>query len=88
MFADTAERSLHINAYPGSRGFQFPAQLAALLGLKSPDEIAMTVMRPSGDLLFHGITQLSSGTEITSVEVCGDVQPGEELRITASRPPK
>lgn len=80
--------SFRISAYTKSKGFQVPVAVAdALGGLRSPDEIALTIMRKSGETIFHGIANLASGTEVTAVGVCQHIEPGEELWIVASKPP-
>ena len=80
--------SFHLNAYEKSKGFEFPRHLATLLGLKKNDRIALTIKRPkSGELLYHGVTTLTSGTEVLRRDVFKNIQPGEELCIAASRPP-
>lgn len=80
--------TFRIHAYPNSKGFQVPVSVAAVLGgLSSPDEIALTIMRKSGETIYHGIAKLTSGTEVTAVNVCKDIEAGEELWIIASRPP-
>jgi hypothetical protein len=85
-----ATASFRIHAYPSSKGFQIPVSVAELLGGLSSsknDEIALTIIHQSGETIYHGVAKLTSGTEVTAVEVCDSIIPGEELWVVASKAP-
>lgn len=79
--------SFYITAYPGQKGFCIPQKVTQFLDLHSRSNIALKVTRTNGDLLYQGISNLTSGTEVTSVDACRRITPGEELRLEVSRAP-
>jgi len=83
--------TFHLTSYKSEkrqRGFNIPVEVARFLDLPNDSEVALRVERPSGQLMFHCIAKMTSGTEITAAELCRRIEYGEDLRITASRPPE
>ena len=73
--------------YSKKKGFEFPAKLHALFGFRKNDRVALLIARPSGEVVFCGISRFTSGTEVTEVETCRNLELGEDILVTASRAP-
>jgi hypothetical protein len=79
--------SITISAKCHEKGGQFSLQKAATaLGLGPDSEIALTVRKLSGELVFHGVTQMGSGFEVYGVEVKG-LGSNEPIIVEVSLPP-
>ena len=64
--------SITISVKSHEKGERFSLQRAATaLGLNPDSKIALTVRRLSGELVFHGVTQMRSGFEVYGPEVKG-----------------
>lgn len=80
--------SITLSAKSHEKGGHFSIQKAATaLGLGPDAEIALTVRRSSGELVFHGITQMGSGFEVYGVEVKG-LASYEPIIAEVSIPPR
>ena len=55
--------------------------------MKKQKEVALTVAKRNGEVIFRGIASLTSGTEITGVNLCRKLTPGEENRVTVTSAP-
>jgi hypothetical protein len=82
--------TFHTNVYSeksnqSRRGFEFPTRLATLLGWKRGKSfvLALTVAKPSGEVVFHGLAPFTSGTEIRDRRL----EYGEPIRVTACAAP-
>ncbi len=71
------------------KGFEFPKHLAELLGKKKgkPFTLALTITRPSGEVVFHDLASTTSGTEIREARIFDNLEYGDEIRVTACNPP-
>ena len=79
-----------VDTYESKQGLNVPKDIVALLGLKSDNndrDIALTVASPTGNIVFHGIGRLTSGTEICSGDAIKNLPLHERVIVTASRPP-
>jgi len=88
MKARNISVTFHVDVYNSRPWFQVPKQIVRLLGLKSGRVIAVSVSTPEGELLYHGLANLHSGTEIYDAHISKRLTKGEEIRVTASRPPE
>jgi hypothetical protein len=82
--------TFHTNVYSKNwKGFQFPAALARLFGRKKGKKLslALTITKPSGEPVFHGLASLTSGTEIGMASIFRNLEHGEEIRVTACNVP-
>lgn len=88
MKARNISATFHVDVYDSKPWFQVPRAITKLLELKSNSVIAISISRPDGELLFHGLASMGSGTEIYRVYVSKKLKKGEEIRVTVSRPPE
>jgi hypothetical protein len=87
MKARNISVTFHVDVYDSRPWFQVPRAIAKVLGVKSGDEIAVTISTPKGGLLYHDLATLGSGTEIYQAQIGRRLRKGQEIRVTASRPP-
>jgi len=71
------------------KGFEFPTLLAELFGKKKgkPFALALTITRPTGEVVFHGLAPFTSGAEIREAGIFRDLDYDDEIRVTASKAP-
>jgi hypothetical protein len=71
------------------KGFEFPKQLAKLLGWKKEERftLALTITKPTGEVVFHDLAEFTSGTEIREVRIFGNLDYDDEIRVTACNAP-
>lgn len=82
--------TFHTNVYSKNwKGFQFPEPLARLLGRKKGKRLtlALTIAKLTGEVVFHGVASLTSGTEVGMASVFRNLEHGEEIRVTACKAP-
>jgi hypothetical protein len=88
MKARNTSVTFHVDVYDSKPWFQVPRAITKLLELKSNTVIAISISRPNGELLYHGLARMGSGTEIYRAYVSKKLKKGEEIRVTVSRPPE
>lgn len=76
-----------IKTRPNSIGFRFPEEIRTLLGLDTDVPVALVVRRITGELIFWGVSKLTSHCELTDAGIFRNLECGEEILVTASRPP-
>jgi hypothetical protein len=84
--------TFHTNIYSkksarSKKGFQFPKELFKLFRFRRHGSVALVITRTSGEAVFHGLGNFTSGTEITKAAIFRDLDFDEEIRVTASCPP-
>jgi hypothetical protein len=86
--------TFHANVYSkksdqSRKGFEFPEKLAEQLGWKKGKRftLALTITKPSGEVVFHDLASFTSGTEIREARIFRNLEHGEEIRVTAYSPP-
>jgi hypothetical protein len=86
--------TFHTKAYSkksnqSRKGFEFPVSLARLLGWKKgkPFTLALTITKPSGEPVFHGLTSFTSGTEIRAANIFDDLEYDDPIKVTACNAP-
>jgi hypothetical protein len=84
--------TFHVTTYSKTtpkrkQGFEFPKQLFALFGFKRHSPVALIITRLSGEVVYCGVSQFTSGTEITQAATCRKLKFGEQILVTASRAP-
>jgi hypothetical protein len=86
--------TFHTNVYSkksgqSRKGFEFPKQVAKQLGWKSgkPFTLALTITKPSGEVVFHDLASFTSGTEIREARIFRNLQHDDEIRVSAWNSP-
>jgi hypothetical protein len=80
--------SITLAAKSHEKGGHFSIQKAATaLGLGPDAEIALTVWRATGELIFHGRKKMGSGFEIYGVEIEG-IGSYEQIIAEVALPPR
>jgi hypothetical protein len=79
--------TFHVDVYNTRPWFQIPRSIARVLGVKSGDKIAVNISMPNGELLYHDLATLGSGTEIYHPHNGKTLAKGKEIRVTISHPP-
>lgn len=87
MNARNISVTFHVDVYDSRPWFQVPRAIAKVLGVKSGNAIAVTISTPKGELLYHDLATLGSGTEIYQAQIGRRLRKGQEIRVTVSRPP-
>jgi hypothetical protein len=88
MKARNISVTFYTDVYDSRPWFQIPQAIAKVLGLKSGDVIALSISKPKGELLYHGLAHMGSGKEIYRTYVSKRLKKGQEIRVTVSRPPE
>jgi hypothetical protein len=86
MTARNISVTFHTDVHNSRPWFQVPRAIARLLGVKSGDVLAVDLSKPSGELIYHGLAKLESGTEI--VHISHILKRGAEIRVTVCLPPE
>lgn len=76
-----------IKTRPNSIGIRFPEEIRSLLELDTDGPVALVVRRNSGELIFWGVSKLTSHCELTDADIFRNLEYGAEILVTASRPP-
>ena len=77
--------TFHTDVYKTKPWFHIPKSVARLLGVKSGDVLAVGISKPDGELIYHGLAKMDSGTEMLHIGKI--LKRGAEIRVTVSRPP-
>lgn len=87
MTARSISITFHTDVYKSKPWFQVPRAIARLLGVKSGDALAVDISKPDGELIYHGLAKMDSGTEVYDAHIGKRLTRGAEIRVTVSLPP-
>jgi hypothetical protein len=76
-----------IKTRPGSIGFKFPEEIRVLLRVAENGPLALVVRKTSGELIYCGISKLTSKGELTDINIFRNLENEAEIMVTASFPP-
>ena len=85
MLARNMSVTFHTDVYKTKPWFHIPKSVARLLGVKSGDVLAVGITKPDGELIYHGLAKMDSGSEL--LQIGKILKRGAEIRVTVSRPP-
>jgi|SRR5579864_5749781 len=88
MAARNFSVSFHTDVYDSRPWFQIPRAVTRLLGVKSGDPIAVGISKPTGEMIYHGLAKIDSGTEIYMAHIGKLLTKGAEIRVSVSRTPE
>ncbi|SPF47563.1 hypothetical protein SBA1_750022 [Candidatus Sulfotelmatobacter kueseliae] len=74
--------------YHSKPAFEVPKLIARALGVKSRNPNSVSITRPTGELLYHGLARLTSDFEVCSGDAIKPLTQGEAIRVWITRPPK
>jgi hypothetical protein len=77
--------TFHTDVSKSKPSFQVPRAIARLLGVKSGDALAVDISKPDGELIYHGLAKMDSGTD--DAHIGKRLTRGAEIRVTVSLPP-
>jgi hypothetical protein len=80
--------TFHIDAQDDKPWFRLPKSIVELFGLKAGDVLAVSISTPQGAPLYHGLAKFDSHSKRYKAHVGKILTKGEEIRVTASRPPE
>ena len=87
MTARSISITFHTHVYKSKPWFQVPRAIARLLGVKSGDALAVDISTPDGELVYHGLAKMDSGTEVYDAHIGKHLIKGAEIRVTVRLPP-
>lgn len=85
MLARNMSVTFHTDVHKSKPWCHIPKSVARLLGVKSGDALAVGISKPDGELIYHGLAKMDSGTEMLHIGKI--LKKGAEIRVSVSRPP-
>ena len=64
MLARNMSVTFHTDVNKTKPWFHIPKSVAQLLSVKSGDVLAVGISKPDGELIYHGLAKMDSGTEM------------------------